>query len=192
MLKSILRDASASTAVEFALIAPIFAYFLLMIAQVGLYFYYSATLQSAADAAVRQILVGNVANPSAGSTLTQTQFINNILCHAAPTLQCADFVVNLIQAPADFYSLTNKAANPNLPLGYQLTGLNNPPMNNSQTSYCIGGDGAIVVAQIFYPMPVVGIPAFAGAAQFNGQSVIWIQANDVFKNEPFSTSYQGC
>jgi hypothetical protein len=41
-------------------------------------------------------------------------------------------------------------------------------------------------------MPVLGIPEVLGAATFNGQSVIFIGATAVFKNEPFSTNYSGC
>ena len=41
-------------------------------------------------------------------------------------------------------------------------------------------------------MPLIGIPAFAASTTLNGAPVIWIQANEVFKNEPFSTSYTGC
>jgi hypothetical protein len=68
-----------------------------------------------------------------------------------------------------------------------MTGLNAPAMNNNNTTYCIGTGGAIVAAQIFYAMPVIGIPQMlTNASQFNGQSVIYICATSVLKNEPFS------
>jgi len=74
-----------------------------------------------------------------------------------------------------------------------MTGLTTPPMNNSLTGFCIGAAGSIIAAQVYYAMPVIGIPAMlTNASTFNGQSVIFISATSVFKNEPFSTNYTGC
>ena len=74
-----------------------------------------------------------------------------------------------------------------------MTGLTAPPMNNNLTSFCIGSAGSIIAAQVYYAMPLVGIPAMlTNATTFNGQSVIFISATSVFKNEPFTTSYSGC
>jgi hypothetical protein len=68
-----------------------------------------------------------------------------------------------------------------------MTGLNNPTMNNNNTSFCIGTGGAIIAAQIYYAMPVLGISQMLpNASTFNGQSVVFISATSVLKNEPFS------
>ena len=144
MFRIFARHRGAATAVEFALILPMFAYMVLMTLQAGLYFYYTATLQRGADAAVRQILVGNAANAS----LTKAQFVQNDLCPQVLSLTCANIVVNFIAAPNSFYSLTNKTANPNVPLGYSLTGLTMPAMNNAKTSYYLASDRFVMVAQI--------------------------------------------
>lgn len=183
-----LRNKDGIAAVEFAALLPLFVWMSLMIAQIGLYFYDSAALQRGTDAAIRQILVGSVAN----SNLTQAQFISQTLCPQLSNFTCSNIVVNLEVAPSDFYSLTNKTANTNLPLGYSLSALNSVPMNNNQTSYCIVGNGSVIIVQVFYAMPVIGIPAFASSTVYNGTPVVWIQADDVFKNEPFTTSYTGC
>jgi hypothetical protein len=188
MRQPFLKNDRASTATEFAVLAPLFIFLVLMVMQVGVYFYYSATLQKATDMAVRQILIGNTAN----SALNQSQFITQNLCPQASNFNCASFVVNLVAAPTDFYTMTNKTTDAALPLGYAMSGLNAPAMDNTKTSYCLGGNGSVMVAQVFYPMPLIGVPSFFATAQYNGQSVVWIQADDVFKNEPFSTSYLGC
>ena len=166
------------------MLTPVYMWIALMVMQVGLYFYYSASLQRATDSAVRQILVGNVANAS----LTQTQFLDQILCPQLSHFNCANVVVNLIDAPSNFYSLTNQVSGSSTP----PSGVTSPPMNNAQTSFCIGGNGSVMVAQVYYAMPVIGIPAFAASTIFNGQPVVWIGASAVFKNEPFTTSYTGC
>ena len=184
----IFKNRDGVAAVEFAVLAPIYLWLVLMVMQIGLYFYYSATLQRATDAAIRQVLVGNVAN----SSLTQTQFLNQILCPQIPMLNCSNVVVNFVDAPASFTSLTNAVAATKTTPAVAPSGLTAPTMNNSKTSFCIGGNGAVMVAEVFYAMPVLGIPAFAGSPTYNGQLVIWIQADNVFKNEPFSTTYSGC
>ena len=72
-----------------------------------------------------------------------------------------------------------------------MTGLTTPPMNNNLTSFCIGSPGAVIIAQVYYAMPVIGIPAMlTNASSYNGSSVIFISATSVFKNEPFT--YVNC
>jgi len=188
LCKGFLKNRNATTATEFAVLAPIYIWVALMVTQIGLYFYYTASLQRGTDAAVRQILVGNVAN----ANLTQTQFLNQILCPQLQGFSCSNVVVNLSSAPTDFNGLTNLVAATKTTPAVPPSDLVNPPMNNAKTSFCIGSNGSVMIAQVYYAMPVVGIPAFASSSVLNGQPVVWIQATDVFKNEPFSTSYIGC
>lgn len=194
--RSFLANRSGISAVEFAALLPLFVGLVFMIAQVGLYLYFSATLYYVTEKATRQILTGSVANQG----LTAAQFRANILCPLLPlTMSCANIVTNIQVVPdtsggaSYWYNLTNYTTNPSSPVGYTLTGLNTPPMNNNNTSFCIGAAGSIVATQVYYAMPVVGIPQMlVGSSNFNGQSVIFINATAVFKNEPFSTTYTGC
>ena len=184
-----LRDIRGVTAIEVAMIMPVFAFITLMITQIGLYFWYTAALERGTDAAVRQILTGAVANEN----LTSAQFINQVLCPQLNGLTCSNVVINIQVAPADFYTLTNKTTNPIYRLGYSLSGLTTPLMNNAKTSYCIGGNGSVIAVQVFYAMPIIGLPFMnLGTNTYNGQNVIWISTTSVFKNEPFSTNYTGC
>jgi Flp pilus assembly protein TadG len=61
---------AATTAIEFAILMPIFCWFVFEISQIGIYFYYSASLYNATNNAVRQILVGTAQNQS----LTAAQY----------------------------------------------------------------------------------------------------------------------
>jgi hypothetical protein len=117
-------------------------------------------------------------------------------------MSCNNIITNIQVVPpwtgdtsGGFYSLTNMVNNASNPLGYTMTGLTTPQMNNNQTSFCIGTPGAIIVAQVYYAMPVIGIPAMlTNASTYNGSSVIFISATSVFKNEPFinNPNYSGC
>jgi Flp pilus assembly protein TadG len=195
-------ERSGIAAVEFAALSGLFVVLLFMVAQIGLYFYFSTTLYYVTQRATRQILTGAVAN-TAG--LTAAQYRTNILCPILTqasynSMSCNNIITNIQVVPAwgsytsgGFYSLTNMVNNASNPLGYTMTGLTTPQMNNNQTSFCIGTPGAIVVAQVYYAMPVIGIPAMlTNASTYNGSSVIFIGATSVFKNEPFTTSYSGC
>jgi Flp pilus assembly protein TadG len=193
---------SGIAAVEFAVLSGIFIALLLMIAQIGLYFYFSTTLYYVTQKATRSILTGAAANTQG---LTAAQYRTNILCPILTqasygSMSCNNVITNIQVVPAwsgdtsgGFYSLTNIVKNTSSPLGYTLTGLTTPPMNNNKTSFCIGQPGSIVVAQVYYAMPVLGFATMlTNAATYNGTSVIFISATSVFKNEPFATNYTGC
>jgi len=196
-VRRLVGECSGIAAIEFAVLLPAFAGLIYMIAQIGLYFYFSTTLYYVTQKATRQILTGGVANLG----YTAAQYRTNILCPLLLTasygsMPCGNIITNIEVVPSwsgytsgGFYSLTNITTNPSNPLGYTMTGLTAPTMNNNNTSFCIGSPGSIVIAQVYYAMPVLGIPAMlANVTTFNGQSVIFISATSVFKNEPFTPS----
>jgi Flp pilus assembly protein TadG len=190
------EDRSGATAVEFAFLVPLFIGLVFVIAQVGLYFFNSTSLYYATEKATRQIMTGAVASQG----LTAAQFRANVLCPLLPlNMSCANVITNIQVVPNSsggasyWYGLTNYTVTTSNPNGYTLTQLNQPTMDNNNTSFCIGSAGAIVATQVYYAMPVLGIPQIlSGASTFNGQSVIFLSATSVFKNEPFATSYTGC
>jgi Flp pilus assembly protein TadG len=193
-LTRFLANRAATTAIEFAILMPIFCWFVFEISQIGIYFYYSASLYNATNNAVRQILVGAAQNQS----LTAAQFRANVLCPLLPSnMSCGDVITNIQIAPTyasgSFYNLTNITYTNSNPLGYVMTGLTPPTMNNNSTSFCIGSSGSVVAVEVYYAMPVLGLPwMLSGATNWNGQKVVFITATSVFKNEPFLTSYSGC
>jgi Flp pilus assembly protein TadG len=169
------HDVAGVTAVEFGLIAPMFFVLLFMLCQVGLYMYYSASLSYATNGAARQIMTGAVAqtaNISAG--LFRTQF----LCPLLPgAMSCNNVVTNVITVPANgsFY------------------GLPAPQMDNTKTKFNVGNPGCYVILQVYYAMPVVGIPPMlSGAINFNGTPSLFINSNTVFVNEPYKAGAATC
>ena len=183
------RDASAATAVEFAFLLPIWLWMTFETFQIGLYFYYSASLVRVTDSASRQIMTGSVL----AQGLTAAQFRSQILCPLLPgNMSCSNVVTNIQTiSPTTsnaFYSLTD--GNPS----QEPTGLATVPMDNSKTSFCIGKQQSLVAIQVFYAMPVLGIPTLglSNTATFNGQNVVFISATAAFENEPFTTANPGC
>lgn len=189
------RDRSGVTVIEFAMLSPVFLGVMFMIAQLGLYFYASASLYYATAKAARQVMTGAVASQS----LTAAQFRTNVLCPLLPgSMSCSNIVTNVQVVPAGnsgsgWTALTNYAASASDPRGYTMSSLNSPAMNNNNTTFCIGSGGSLVAMQIYYAMPVLGIAQMlTNSTTFNGQSVIFIGATAAWKNEPFTTSYSGC
>lgn len=190
------RCEDGGPASEFASLMPIFAGLIFLIAQVGLYLYYSTYLHYVTQYAAREIFTGNVANQDVTTT---AQFQTNVLCPRLPgSMSCNNIITNIqvvpeASKPAGFYALMNYMTSTTSTLGYTMTGLAAVSMNNNNTSYCIGTPGAVVALEVYYAMPVLGIPSSLGiASTYNGQSVIFISATAAFKNEPYTTSYAGC
>ena len=179
------RDQSGSVAIEFGLIALVSFELLVESMQAGIYFYTSAAVERATWEASRQILTGNVS----GQGLTAAEFRANVLCPeiASTHLSCSNFVTNVQTvgegvAPNGFYSLLNTAQ----------TGLVQPPLNNTQTSYCIGTDGSYVFVQVLYAMPVISPIWRRFATSFNGVPSYIVQSTAAFRNEPFQASTTPC
>jgi Flp pilus assembly protein TadG len=200
-VRRFIGERSGIAAVEFAALSSLFVGLILIVAQIGLYFYFSTTLYYVTQQATRQILTGSVANQG----LTAAQYRTNIVCPLLTqasngSMSCSNIITNIQVVPCwsgltsgGFYSLTNIVNNPSSPQGYTMTGLTTPAMNNNLTSFGIGSPGQVVVAQVYYAMPVIGIPAMlTNASSYNGVPVIFISATSVFKNEPYLGSSTGC
>jgi Flp pilus assembly protein TadG len=177
---------SAATALEFAMVVPVFLVLVIETFQLGLYFYTSASLNYATSEAARQILTGAVGQQG----LTAAQFLTNVLCPALPgSMSCANVVTNVVNvpeaiAPGGFYSFLNA----------NQTGIAPPAvMENSQTSFCPGSTGSYVYLQVYYAMPVLSPIWMAFAVSWNGGNVHFVSASAAFKNEPFqSTTQRSC
>src|SRR3954452_24781867 len=80
-----------ATAVEFALIGPIFFALLIAILQVGIVFFAEQALQSAAVAASRVVLTGQAQS----SSTTKTQFMDAICPKIQALFTCANLMVDV-------------------------------------------------------------------------------------------------
>jgi Flp pilus assembly protein TadG len=178
----------AATAIEFAMLVPVWLWMTFETCQIGLYLFYSATLVRVTDAASRQIVTGSVASQG----LTGDQFRTQILCPLLPGfMSCSSVVTNIQTVPNTanaFYAFTD--GSPSI----EPTGLKSIPMDNTKTTFCVGQKGSLIAVQVFYAMPVLGMAplGLSNTVVVNGQHVIWISATTAFENEPFNTSNAAC
>jgi len=165
------RSRGGATAVEFALIAPAFLGSLIAILQVASYLFAQQALQTAAVAAGRLILTGQVQNGS----VSQSTFKTNDVCPLLPTLfTCSNLYVN-VQSYTNFGSAST--AIPSLAISA------NGAMG-STGAYSLGGPGEVMVLQLVYPWPVISGPLGAVLPNFsNGYTEI--MGISAFRVEPY-------
>ena len=177
------RDDRGAAAVEFALIGLACLLLIIETMQAGLYFYTSASLDTATTKAMRQVMTGKVTN----SGLTAAQFRSTVLCPLLPTaMSCSNVISNLqpvseAVSPGGFYAFVNATQ----------TGTISPTMDTTQTSFCPGTTGGVVYAQIFYAMPVFSpFWRLVNSTNWNGSLVHFVSSAAAFKSEPYPTSQQ--
>jgi Flp pilus assembly protein TadG len=135
---------NASTAVEFAMIAPLFIGLLISVFETGIFFFAQQNLQAAAVQAGRSFLTGQA--QSGG--LTQGQLIGNICPSIQVLFTCSSLMVD-VQSYASF-----NGANASAPtLTYDSHG------NVTNTwAYSPGTYGQIVVVRLIYQWPPLSGP----------------------------------
>jgi len=137
-------ERSGTTAVEFALIAPPFLALLFAILETTLFLFAQATLQNAAVQAGRLFMTGQVQN--AGTT--QTQFQTQICPLVSALFTCSNVMVN-VAAYSNFGGAVTSAPT--------LTYNSNGTVSNTW-SYSPGTPGQVMVLQLIYQWPIIGIP----------------------------------
>ncbi len=164
------------------MVAPLVILTIVEFMQIGLYFYETFRLGQATSSATRQIQVGSVANTAASASDFKTQFLCPLLGGA---MSCTDVTVSiqtvpLGTAPNGFYAYV-------LP---DQSDIIRVKTDGSQTPYCPGQPGSYVYVQVAYAMPVFS-PAWKLLASLrNGNSIRFLNASSVFRNEPYASGSQ--
>jgi Flp pilus assembly pilin Flp len=187
--QTFLRDQRGSTIVEFSLIVVPLFLLILAVIDIGVTTYTQVRLDSALQQTARMIMTGQVQNQKInGLPLTAMQFRDTILCPRLPaTMHCQDVFVDVktfpatASAPFDSYLNATK------------TGLKPPPLDNQQTSYCIGDSSDYVVMQVAYPAsPVTTVFNDAITQTYKGKKTRILLSTATFRNEPFPKTSTGC
>lgn len=131
-----------ATAVEFALIAPVFLATLIAILQVAVFLFAQQALQNAAVQAGRLFMTGQA------QSYTQTQFTNTICPTLQPMFNCNYLMVN-VQNYSNFSSANASTPTLTYNQGGQVT---------NAWSYSPGAPGQVMVVQLIYQWSVVGGP----------------------------------
>lgn len=166
----------ANAAIEFAMVAPIFFLLLLAIVEDGVIYFAGATLQYATDNAARYVRTGQ----AQAATLTQAQFRQRICADITPLLQCNTNLQVDLQAYTGYggASFTNPTdANGNL----------NPALNNYQTGTACN----VVLLRVFYTWNII-TPLLSPFLTNMSTGKHLITATSAFRNEPFTSSVNGC
>jgi Flp pilus assembly protein TadG len=135
---------NGATAVEFALVAPLFLGLIIAILETCLFLFAQQTLQTAAVQAGRIFMTGSAQN----SGLTQAQFQADVCPLIQPLFNCNNLMVN-VQSYSSFASAN--ASEPTLTYG------GGGQVTNSW-SYSPGTPGQVMVVQLIYQWSVVSGP----------------------------------
>jgi len=159
-----------ATVVEFALIAPVFLGLLIAIFETTLFLFAQQTLQSAAVAAGRLIMTGQVQN----GNVTQTQFAADVCPMVQALFKCANLMIN-VQSYSNFSSAGTGAPT--------LTYNSNGTVSNTW-SYNPGAPGQVMVVQLIYQWPIVGGPLGFSLSNL-GNGTTEMMGVSAFRVEPY-------
>ncbi|GJE61322.1 TadE/TadG family type IV pilus assembly protein [Methylobacterium trifolii] len=155
---SILSHRGGATAIEFALIAPVFLLILCAWTEVGLCLMMGSALDNAARDASRLIRTG---------AASEASFKAAVCAKAAPAIPCSGIVYN-VQTGSSFSILGVVAVSSTGTL--------------SSTGFTAGGSGAAMLVQVAYPKPAF-FSSLLKAAGFGGN--ILILTTLAFQNESY-------
>lgn len=177
----LLRQESGVSAVEFAMIAPVALLTIIEILQAALFIYFSAALDIATARTARQIMIGGLDS----SASTADGFRNAVLCaNLLPGMTC-NSVVSQLQTTAEGYYGGGYA----IFVKPDKTGLIPVTMDNTRTSYCVGGPKAYQYLQVFYALPVFSpVWRLALSTSWNGSQVSFVRSAAAFRNEPYTSA----
>jgi Flp pilus assembly pilin Flp len=177
LLRRFRRDRRGVTAVEFALVAPVFFGLLFAIIETAMVFFAGQVLETITQDSARMILTGQAQN----SSLSQAQFKNLVCGHKLSFLfDCT----NGIYVDVRSYGQVGVVKIPS-----QISA-GNTFINDMK--YCPGQDSNIVVVRLFYQWPIY-VTKLLGydLSNLNGSKRL-LSATAVFKNEPFPIGGMTC
>jgi Flp pilus assembly protein TadG len=166
---SFIRSSSGSAAVEFGLVAAPFLVLLIATLETALIFFAGRTLDETTEQAARYIFTGQAQQ----SGMTQSQFANYVCQHTYALFNCNKFMINVQN-----YNSFSAANTASPALNFNAQG-----QVDNQWAYSPGNPGDIVVVQVMYEWPVIGLLGFNLANIGSNQALL--VSTVVFKNEPF-------
>ncbi|MGY3485288.1 Flp pilus assembly protein TadG [Bradyrhizobium sp. USDA 4011] len=173
LLRRFRRNRSGVTAVEFALVAPLFFGLLFAIIEVAMIFFASQVLETVTQDSSRFIMTGQ----AQGASYTQAQFKSYVCGQINALFDCTNGIyVDVRSYPsATGFSSVN------------ITPITDP----SQVKWCPGKDGDVVVVRLFYQWQLFVTQLGFNASNLpNGKRLLIATAT--FKNEPSGTAGVTC
>jgi Flp pilus assembly protein TadG len=177
-LRRFRRNRRGSSAVEFALIAPIFLALLFAIIETAIVFFAGQVLETVTQDSARMVQTGQAqaANYDAANfkkLVVCTRPLANLL------FDCMNGVYVDVQSYSAFSSVT-------------ITDPIDASKNfTNAMKYCPGNDGDIVVVRLFYQWPLFVTGLGYNISNLAGSKRL-LTATAAFKNEPFPTGVSSC
>ncbi len=173
--RNIIKNERGATALEFALIAPVFFGFILAIIDVGAYFLVAGQLQHGVVQAARQIRTGNVI----GSNTASRDLFRAAVCSEIVTGMFGDCNVNIRVYVNAFDSYGNVV----IPTNYDTD--NDGVIEDTETVFNTGGPGCPVIVRAFYNYTTI-VPGLQNVLAAVVPGTVYITAASAFRNEPFT------
>ncbi|KQT19651.1 pilus assembly protein TadE [Methylobacterium sp. Leaf399] len=167
-----------STAVEFALVAPMLLLTIVFVMVVGTGLYLNQELDNATAQASRSIMTGS----AQASSMTQSTLTSNICSRLPSAMDCADLIVNLYivpksGGPGGYYTFVKD----------DVSGLKIPDLTPGAGTFNMGVQGDYQYLQVIYPIRV--LPSFMttmlGSTQYKGSPAYLAVSTAVFRNEKY-------
>jgi Flp pilus assembly protein TadG len=169
-LRRFRRNRRGSTAVEFALVAPVFFALLFAIIETAMVFFASQVLETVTQDSGRTIMTGQVQ----ANALTQSQFKAAVCARISVLFDCANGIYIDVQSyPSS--SFANVVITDPIDASQSFV----PP-----TSYNYGGPHDIVVVRLFYQWPLFVTGLGFNIANLNTGKRL-LSGTAVFRNEPY-------
>jgi Flp pilus assembly protein TadG len=167
-LRRFRRNRRGSTAVEFALVAPVFFALLFAILETGIMFLAGQVLETITQQSARMILTGQAQTAS----YTSAQFATYVCSQVPALFSCNQISIDVESYPS--FSSVNFSS--------QIDNNGNFITNNLQ--YNPGGPGDIVVVRLFYQWPLIVTGLGWNPSNLAGNKRLLV-GTAAFKNEPY-------
>ena len=172
LARAVAADISASTAVEFALVAPLVIAIILGAMQIGVIFLAQTEIENAAEQAARQVFT----NQAVAGTAGQANF-KNAVCGNLPALfTCSNVMVDL-QAQAVSAGSSDALTMAPPTLTYNASG-----QVTNNWNYDPGTKGQLEILRVMYQWPVVAGPLGLFFGDMSNGTLL-LTSTQVFQNE---------
>lgn len=170
-LQSLHKDCRGATALEFALVGPVFLLFVLFLLQLGLLVFYQEVLDYAAHSAARQIQVGS----AQGKAATSADFVRSVVCPLLTAMSCNDIMVDVTRVN-DFY------ASAQYTVTIPLDQYGNPAPY--ALPFCVSGPNQMMLMRVIYMAPAALTPFFP-ATSWSRSNAVPVVSTAAFVTEAF-------
>lgn len=173
--RNILKNQRGATAIEFALIAPLFFGFILGIVDVSLYFFTAGQLQHGVVQAARQIRTGNVV----GNNVATRDAFRVAICSNIHTILVGSCTTAVRVDVRAFNSYGTVA------LPTTLDANKNGIIEDGETTFNTGGASCPIIVRAFFNYHTL-IPGLQKVLAGVVPNSTYITAAVAFRNEPFT------